>query len=85
MIKKIKNVLKELFLPSKNKIKEIKLTSLEEELKRLKSSLSDKNNKNASISYAFNNYKDMIYEMSSNREKFKPRYRFILEDIYKLL
>ena len=41
----------ELFLPLKNKKKEIKLTSLEEELKRLKSSLNDQKNKNASISY----------------------------------
>ena len=54
MIQKIKNVLKELFLPLKNKKKEIKLTSLEEELKRLKSSLIDQNNKNDSISYALN-------------------------------
>ena len=53
-------MLKALFLPLKNKKKEIKLTSLEEELKRLKSSLSDKNNKNASISYAFNKSKDTI-------------------------
>ena len=51
---------KELFLPLKNKKKEIKLTSLEEELKRLKSSLNDQNNKNASISYAFNKSKDPI-------------------------
>ena len=40
---------KELFLPLKNKKKEIKLTSLEEELKRLKSSLNDQHNKNVSI------------------------------------
>ena len=45
---------KELFLPLKNKKKEIKLTSLEEELKRLKSSLIDKNYKNDSISHALN-------------------------------
>ena len=53
-------MLKELFLPSKNKIKEIKLTSLEEELKRLKSSLNDQNIINAPISYAFNKSKDTI-------------------------
>ena len=40
----------ELFLRLKNKKKEIKLTSLEEELKRLKSSLNDQNSKNVSIS-----------------------------------
>ena len=51
---------KELFLPLKNKKKEIKLTSLEEELKRLKSSLNDQNNKNDSISYALNESKDTI-------------------------
>ncbi len=51
---------KELFLPLKNKKKEIKLTSLEEELKRLKSSLNDQNNKNASISYALNKSEDPI-------------------------
>ena len=51
---------KELFLPLKNKKKEIKLTSLEEELKRLKSSLNDQNNKNASISYALNKSEDSI-------------------------
>ena len=60
MIQKIKNVFKELFLPLKNKKKEIKLTSLEEELKRLKSSLNDQNNKNASISYALNKSEDPI-------------------------
>ena len=60
MIQKIKNVFKELFLPLKNKKKEIKLTSLEEELKRLKSSLNDQNNKNASISYALNKSEDTI-------------------------
>ena len=49
---------KELFLPLKNKKKEIKLTTLEEELKRLKSSLNDQNNKNVSISYALNKSKD---------------------------
>ena len=49
---------KELFLQLKNKKKEIKLTSLEEELKRLKSSLNDQNNKNASISHAFNKPED---------------------------
>ena len=43
---------KELFLPLKNKKKEIKLTSLEEELKRLKSSLIDQNYKNDSMSNA---------------------------------
>ena len=53
-------MLKELFLPLKNKKKEIKLTSLEEELKRLKSSLNDQNNKNASVSYALNQSKDTI-------------------------
>ena len=53
-------MLKELFLPLKNKKKEIKLTSLEEELKRLKSSLNDQNNKNDSISYALNESKDTI-------------------------
>jgi lipopolysaccharide export system ATP-binding protein len=57
---KIKNVFKELFLPLKNKKKEIKLTSLEEELKRLKSSLNDQNNKNAFISNALNKSKDTI-------------------------
>ena len=36
------------------------MTSLEEELKRLKSSLNDQNNKNTSISYAFNKSKDII-------------------------
>ena len=51
---------KELFLPLKNKKKEIKLTSLEEELKRLKSSLNDQNNKNDSISYALNKSEDTI-------------------------
>ena len=51
---------KELFLPLKNKKKEIKLTSLEEELKRLRSSLNDQNNKNASISYALNKTEDPI-------------------------
>ena len=51
---------KELFLPLKNKKKEIKLTNLEEELKRLKSSLNDQNNKNASISYALNKSEDPI-------------------------
>ena len=45
---------KELFLPLKNKKKEIKLTSLEEELKRLKSSLIDQNYKNDSRSHALN-------------------------------
>ena len=45
---------KELFLPLKNKKKEIKLTSLEEELKRLKSSLIDQNYKNDSISHGLN-------------------------------
>ena len=59
-MKKIKNALKELFLPLKNKKKEIKLTTLEEELKRLKSSLNDQNNKNAFISYALNKSKDTI-------------------------
>ncbi len=53
-------MLKELFLPLKNKKKEIKLTSLEEELKRLKSSLNDQNNKSASISYILNEPKDTI-------------------------
>jgi len=53
-------VLKELFLPLKNKKKEIKLTNLEEELKRLKSSLKDQNNKNTTISYAFNKSEDLI-------------------------
>jgi lipopolysaccharide export system ATP-binding protein len=53
-------VFKELFLPLKNKKKEIKLTTLEEELKRLKSSLNDQNNKNAFISYALNKSKDTI-------------------------
>ena len=53
-------MLKALFLPLKNKKKEIKLTSLEEELKRLKSSLNDQNNKNAFISYALNKSKDTI-------------------------
>ena len=53
-------MLKELFLQLKNKKKEIKLTSLEEELKRLKSSLNDQNNKNASISYALNKSKNTI-------------------------
>jgi len=53
-------VFKELFLPLKNKKKEIKLTSLEEELKRLKSSLNDQNNKNAPISYALNKSEDLI-------------------------
>ena len=47
-------MLKELFLPLKNKKKEIKLTSLEEELKRLKSSLIDHNYKNDSTSHALN-------------------------------
>ena len=51
---------KELFLPLKNKKKEIKLTSLEEELKRLKSSLEDQNKKNASLSYALNKSEDPI-------------------------
>ena len=51
---------KELFLPLKNKKKEIKLTSLEEELKRLKSSLNDQNNKNASTSYTLNKSADSI-------------------------
>ena len=51
---------KELFLPLKNKKKEIKLTSLEEELKRLKSSLNNQNNKNASISYTLNKSEDPI-------------------------
>ena len=51
---------KDLFLPLKNKKKEIKLTSLEEELKRLKSSLNDQNNKNASMSYAINKSEDPI-------------------------
>ena len=51
---------KELFLPLKNKKKEIKLTSLEEELKRLKSSLNNQNNKSASISYALNKSEDPI-------------------------
>jgi lipopolysaccharide export system ATP-binding protein len=59
-MKKIKNALKELFLPLKNKKKEIKLTTLEEELKRLKSSLNDQNNKNAFISNALNKSKDTI-------------------------
>ena len=59
-MKKIKNALKELFLPLKNKKKEIKLTTLEQELKRLKSSLNDQNNKNAFISYALNKSKDTI-------------------------
>ena len=45
---------KELFLPLKSKKKEIKLTSLEEELKRLKSSLIDQNYKKDSISDALN-------------------------------
>ena len=49
---------KELFLPLKNKKKEIKLTSLEEELKRLKSSLNDQNNKNAYFSHALNQSRD---------------------------
>ena len=53
-------MLKELFLLLKNKKKEIKLTSLEEELKRLKSSLNDQNNKNASISYTLNKSEDTI-------------------------
>ena len=53
-------MLKELFLPLKNKKKEIKLTSLEEELKRLKSSLNDQNNKNVSMSYALNKSEDPI-------------------------
>jgi len=53
-------VFKELFLPLKNKKKEIKLTSLEEELKRLKSSLNDQNNKNASISYTLNKPENTI-------------------------
>mgnify|MGYP000123495585 FL=1 len=51
---------KELFLPLKNKKKEIKLTSLEEELKRLKSSLNDQNNKSSLISYALNKSEDPI-------------------------
>ena len=55
---------KELFLPLKNKKKEIKLTSLEEELKRLKSSLTDQNYKNDSISYTLNKSKKNI----SNQE-----------------
>ena len=48
----------ELFLRLKNKIKEIKLTSLEEELKRLKSSINDQNNKNISMPYALNKTED---------------------------
>ncbi len=47
-------MLKELFLLLKNKTKEIKLTNLEEELKRLKSSLIDQNYKNDSMSNALN-------------------------------
>ena len=53
-------MLKELFLPLKNKKKEIKLTSLEEELKRLKSSLIDQNYKNDSISHALNKSENNI-------------------------
>ena len=48
----------ELFLRLKNKIKEIKLTSLEEELKRLKSSINDQNNKNISMPHALNKTED---------------------------
>ena len=48
----------ELFLQLKNKKKEIKLTSLEEELKRLKSSINDQNNKNISMPYALNKTED---------------------------
>ena len=47
-------------LPLKNKKKEIKLTSLEEELKRLKSSLNDQNNKNTFISYDLNKSEEII-------------------------
>ncbi len=50
----------ELFLPLKKKKKEIKLTNLEEEIKRLKLSLNDQNNKNASMSNALNDSKDTI-------------------------
>ena len=59
---------KELFLPLKNKKKEIKLTNVEEELKRLKSSLIDQNYKNDSISYAFNKSEKTIskQELSAN-------------------
>ena len=48
----------ELFLLLKNKKKGIKLTSLEEELKRLKSSLVDQHNKNVPISNSLNKSED---------------------------
>ena len=48
----------ELFLLLKNKKKGIKLTSLEEELKRLKSSLADQHNKNVPISNSLNKSED---------------------------
>ena len=51
-------MLEELFLQLKNKKKEIKLANLEEELKRLKTSLNDQNNKNVYISYALNKSED---------------------------
>ena len=53
-------MLKELFLPLKNNKKEIKLTNLEEEIKRLKSSLIDQNNKNDYVSYALNKSESTI-------------------------
>ncbi len=59
-------MLKEHFLLLKNKKKEIKLTNLEEELKRLKSSLKDQNNKNDSILHAFNKS-----EASNSKEELK--------------
>ena len=76
-MKKIKNVLNELFLPLKNKKREIILTSLEEELKRLKLSLNDQNTKSASISYAFNKSEDSIsmhvLEVNSISKKYNKR------------
>ena len=51
---------KGLFLPLKNKKNEKKLTSLEEELKRLKSSFNDQHNKNVSTSNSLNKSENTI-------------------------
>ena len=79
---------KELFLPLKNKKKEIKLTSLEEELKRLKSSLNDQNNKNASISYSLNKSEDTIsilnrYVEESDQQINKSEIQSIIQEVYQ--
>ena len=44
-----------------------------------------KNLKKGLTSNEYNNIVDTLYNMSNNKDKFKPRYRFMLDDIYNLI